>query len=84
MVGWDNRVNKQKKQVFLQWTTRGAMSPCAWRARMLTRFRWPLGMRQDHNQKMQQNQGFNPPRRPVSPTSTKFAGDPSDMTEITE
>ena len=41
----------------------------------------PQGMTVENLQKMQQKQGLDPPRRPPSMASTKFGGDPTDMTD---
>ena len=41
----------------------------------------PQGLTSENLQKMQQKQGFDPPRRAASVASTKFGGDPTDMTD---
>ena len=41
----------------------------------------PQGLTVESLQKMQQKQGFDPPRRAASGASTKFGGDPTDMTD---
>ena len=41
----------------------------------------PQGLTLENLQKMQQKQGFDPPRRAASVASTKFGGDPTDMTD---
>ena len=41
----------------------------------------PQGLTVENLQKMQQKQSFDPPRRAASVASTKFGGDPTDMTD---